>query len=211
MRVNRPDRTVRVLAAVTAVAFYGLLVGFVVVLIGLALVRVLAAGNTDWYFGMAVPTVVMDTDVSVLTRWGDARLEVEEAHGSLRLPIGLLPWWLFGLLWVHTLVAGSVMLLFLDHLRRILQRVRDGIPFDAANALALRRLGGLLLALAVINGVAGLVASVAVRSGLADDAVRIPAGLSVDMSLVFAAFLLFTLAEIFRRGTQLEDEQSLVV
>jgi hypothetical protein len=51
---------------------------------------------------------------------------------------------LFVLLWTHTAAALGLMLLFLHYLRRIFQRVRDGAPFDAANAVRLRWLGMLL-------------------------------------------------------------------
>jgi hypothetical protein len=101
--------------------------------------------------------------------------------------------------------------LFLHHLRRIFQRVRDGIPFDAENAMRLRRLGIVLLALALLNGVAELVVALAVRGNLSDGNVIVPATLPIDMSLVFVALVLIALAAIFRRGAELEDEQSLVV
>jgi hypothetical protein len=39
----------------------------------------------------------------------------------------------------------------------------------------------------------------------------VPSGLHVDMTLVPVALVLMALAEVFRRGTELQDEQSLVV
>lgn len=43
----------------------------------------------------------------------------------------------------------------LHHLRRIFQRVRDGVPFHAEDPVRLRWVGALLLALALLNAVTG--------------------------------------------------------
>jgi hypothetical protein len=211
MQEYRPDRVVGVLTTLITVAFYGLLsVGGLVLIATLAL-KLFAAGDREWEWGLPVPVVVQEAEVTVQSPWGAGSLEVEDARGSLRLPIAILPWWLFALLWTHAATAGGLMVLFLHHLRRIFQRVRDGIPFDAENAMRLRRLGMVLLALALLNGVAELVVALAVGGNLSDGSISVPAALPIDMSLVFVALVLIALAAIFRRGAELEDEQSLVV
>ena len=132
-------------------------------------------------------------------------------RGSLRLPVTILPWWLFAVIWTYVAAAVAVSLMFLHHLRRILQRVRAGEPFDATNAPRLRWLGLRALAFAVVTGVAEFVTSLAVRSGLISERVAVPLGFSLDGSVVFFGIVLLSLAEIFRRGAELEDEQSLTV
>jgi hypothetical protein len=211
MQVRRSDRVVRVLTSLVTIAYFGSWVGVVVVLAGSPALKVLAGDDPQWMWGLPVPAVVVESEATVLTRWGPARLEVEDVRGVLRLPIAMLPWWLFALLWTHLATAGALMLAFLFHLRRIFQRVRDGTPFDAQNAIRLRWLGLLLLALALLNGVAESVTSMAVRSGLASGNIAVPRGLRIDMPLVLVALVLIALAEIFRRGAELEHEQSLVV
>ena len=99
----------------------------------------------------------------------------------------------------------------LHELRRIFQRVRDGAPFDADNATRMRRLGALVLALALLDGVAGLVTSLAVRGGVVSGGLAVATGLRVNVPLVFVALVLVALAEVFRRGAELETEQALVV
>jgi hypothetical protein len=211
MQAHRSDRVVRVLTSLVTIAYFGSWVGVVVVLAGSPALKVLAGDDPQWMWGLPVPAVVVESEATVLTRWGPARLEVEDVRGVLRLPIAMLPWWLFALLWTHLATAGALMLAFLFHLRRIFQRVRDGTPFDAQNAIRLRWLGLLLLALALLNGVAELVTSMAVRSGLASGDIAVPSGLRIDTPLVLVALVLIALAEIFRRGAELEHEQSLVV
>ena len=211
MREYRPDRVVRALTGLVSITYFGLLVLGVVLLIGLPTMKLVAGDNPDWEIGLTVPVTSLDSGATVVTRWGDARLEVEDMRGSLRLPVATLPWWLFAVIWTYVAAAAALMLMFLHHLRRIFQRVRAGTPFDATNALRLRWLGLLALALAMVTGVSELVTSLAVRGRLISERVEVPLGLSVDGSLVFFGLVLLALAEIFRRGAELEEEQSLTV
>ena len=75
----------------------------------------------------------------------------------------------------------------------------------------MRWLGLLLLALALFNGVAEFLTSLAVRNGLASSNFRVTTGLHINMFVVVVALALVALAEIFRRGAELEHEQSLVI
>ncbi len=211
MQPYRPNRVVGVLSALVSFAYFGLMALGVVATIGLPAVKVLAGDDPNWTFGLTVPVASLESDATVLTRWGDARLEVEDMRGSLKLPVSMLPWWLFAVLWTYTATAIALALLFLHHLRRLFQRVRGGAPFDAANALRLRWLGLFAIALALLNGVAEFVTSLAVRDGLISDRLKVPYGVSVDPSLVLFGLVLLMLAEVFRRGADLEEDQSLTV
>jgi len=212
MQAYRTDGVVRGLTAFVSIVYFASLVLAAVVLLATpALKLLLAPEDRDWTWGLEVPATLTEAERQVTTRWGPAALEVEDVRGSLRLPIAMVPWWLFAILWTHVAAVMALTLLFLHHLRRIFQRVRAGEPFDAENAVRLRWLGFLLLAGAVVGSVAGVATSLAVRSGLASGEVVVPATLGVDLSLVFFGLVLLALAEVFRRGTDLEDEQSLVV
>ncbi len=211
MRAYRPNQVVRVLTGLLSIAYYGGLVLGVLVLIGLPTVKLVAGDDPDWEIGLTVPVVSLDSDVTVFTRWGDARLEVEDTRGSLRLPVWMLPWWLFAILWSYSAGGIVLTLMFLHHLRRIFERVRSGAPFDVTNGTRLRWLGILALALALLKGVSELVTSMAIRGRLIGERVEVPLGLSIDGSLVFFGLVLLALAEIFRRGAELEEEQSLTV
>jgi hypothetical protein len=182
-----------------------------VVLLGIPAVKLFAGEDPDWTWGLPVPAAVADPEATVLTRWGPARLRVEDVRGSLRLPIAMLPWWFVAVLWTYAVAAFALMVTALHHLRRIFQRVRDGAPFDAHNARRLRWVGLLLLALALVNGVAELITALAVRRGLAGSSITVPSGVRMDVPIVLFALMLLALAEIFRRGAELEDEQRLVV
>ena len=211
METYRPDPMVKTLGALVSFAYFATMVGMGLVLAGAPAVKLLAADSPKWSWGLEVPAPVPDVPTTVRTSWGPAQLEVEDVRGKLRLPIGMIPWPLFAILWLHVAAAGALMLLSLHHLRRIFQRVRDGAPFDAANARRLRWVGLSLLGLALLDAVAELVTSSVVRRGLPDAGGTLPIAMPLDGSLVFAALVLIALARIFRRGSDLEHDQSLVI
>jgi hypothetical protein len=130
MQAYRPDRVVRVLTTLASGAHFGLWAGAVPVLIAAPALRLFAGDDPDGVWSLRVPATVLDSEATVLTRWGPARLLVEDVRGDLRMPIGMLPWWIFAVLWAHAAVAGALILAFLHQLRRIFQRARDGSPFQ---------------------------------------------------------------------------------
>jgi len=211
MQAYRPDRVVRVLTTLVSIAYFVVWVGAAVVLIAAPAVKLFAGGNPEWVWGLKVPVSTSDPAATVHTSWGAAQLVVEDARADLRVPIAMLPWWLIAVLWTHAAAAFALLLLSLHQLRRIFQRVRDGAPFDEHNALRMRRLGLLLLALALFNGVAEFITSLAVRNGLVSSELTVTTGLHINVFVVLVAFVLVALAEIFRRGAELEHEQSLVI
>jgi hypothetical protein len=182
----------------------------VLLLVGSIAARLFAGADRNWTWSLPLPPTEAHSPTAVMTGWGPAHLEVQDARTTLRLPIGILPWWVFAMLWTYVAGAAALVLLALHQLRRILQRVRDGAPFDASNARRLRWLGLSLLGLS-LNGIAERAIAMAVRVELpAMTSVR-PLSLPVDGSLVFVALLLVALARIFHRGSDLEHDQSLVV
>ena len=203
-------RLVTLLTTVATIGYVGMWAVTVLVLICVPALKLAAAGP-NWVFGLDVPAIVTSPGATVLTRWGAVPLELDKVEGHLRLPIGMLPWWLVAVLWTYTAVAAALILMSLHQLRRIFQRVRDGAPFDIVNALGLRRLGLLVMALALFDGVADFVTRLGVRRGLTDGDIAVRMGLHINLPLVFLALTLVALAEVFRRGAELEHEQSLVV
>jgi hypothetical protein len=211
MNVKRPDRVLKVLTVIVSVAYYGLWLGALVVLIAVPAARLSGVADRDWTWGLPVPLTVQDSATTVVTSWGAARIELDDVRADLQLPISMLPWWLLSILWSCLALQAGLLLLALHHLRRICQRVRDGAPFDPQNAVRLRSVGLLLFGLAVFSGIAEFVTAAAVRNRLTDSTVEIQNGFHVNGPLVIVALVLAVLAEIFRRGAELETEQSLVV
>jgi hypothetical protein len=176
------------------------------------MIKAFGGPGAEFYYGLELPVTTPALQTMVQTVWGPVPLMLDQVRGELKLPITSVSWTFLALLWGYTAAAGALMLLFLHNLRRIFQRVRDGAAFDAQNVLRLRRLGALLLSIAALNGVAQVATTIAVRRGLeAGSSLTIPTGFHPDLTLVPVALVLIALAEVFRRGAELEHEQSLVV
>lgn len=211
MKTHRPDRVVKLLTNLVSIAYFVMWIGAVVALIAAPAAKLFAGENPNWVWGLKVPVTTLDSAATVHTSWGAAQLIIQDARANLRMPIAMLPWWLIAALWTHAAAAFALVLLALHQLRRIFQRVRDGAPFDEQNALRMRWLGLLLLALALFKGIAELATSLAVRNGLPGSDLTVVTGLHINVFVVFVALVLVGLAEVFRRGAELEHEQSLVI
>jgi hypothetical protein len=215
MEPYRSDRVVKLLTTVVSICYFAVFVGT-----GLSLILPPAAklwGDADdWVVGLGhieveLPATALDSAATAHTSLGPVRLEVAEVRADFHVPIGRLPWRGVALVWLQLFVGSALVLSVLYHLRRIFQRVRDGAPFDADNALRLRWLGILLLAVAAFRGITELARALTVRGWLERSGIDVPIGLHIDGMVVFVALVLIALAEIFRRGAELEHEQSLVV
>jgi hypothetical protein len=212
MSALRPDRVLKVLTAIASVAYFGALVLFVILLIAVPAAKLFGEPGANFTYSLALPVSVSDVDTNVATAWGPAPVKLDTVRGTLQLSIPMLPWSVVAALWVYTAAIFGLGLTCLQNLRRLFQRVRDGAPFDAQNALRVRTVGLLVLALAIIKGIGETATSVAVRRGLAADSpLAVRGGIHLDVPLVLFALVLVALAEVFRRGAELEHEQSLVV
>ena len=103
------------------------------------------------------------------------------------------------------------MLWILAELAALCRSVRDGHPFAPANAVRVRRLA-LAVVLAEVSR-AGLVyaAQAYVAARFVGDHLRFTAWPHTNPSVIVSALILFVLAEVFRAGTQLDEDQSLTV
>jgi len=181
-------------------------------LVALPIATAFGAPGADFHYGLELPVTAPTLQAMVQTAWGPAPLMLDTVRGELKLPISTMPWSFVALFWSYTAASFALTLLFLHNLRRIFQRVRDGAAFDVQNVVRLRRLGLLLLAFAGLNAVVELATSIAVRRGLAaGSSLTVPTGFHIDLTLAPVALVLMALAEVFRRGAELEHEQSLVV
>ena len=210
MPAERSNGVIGFLTKLVSIAYFGLGAAAVLVLVGALLARPLGAGP-EWEMGLNVPVSVRESPATVPTSWGPAQLKLDDVRAELEFPIVQMPWWLFALIWMHAAVYFGLVLLSLYQLRRIFQSVRQGIPFDAGNAVRLRSLGMFLVALAVFNAVSEFVWALALRKEITNHRIAVETGLHIDMPFLFLALAVVALAEIFRRGAELEAEHSLVI
>ena len=94
------------------------------------------------------------------------------------------------------LVAGIVALsfLFIRHLRRIVDTVRQGDPFIPENAMRLRSMAWLSIVLQVVALFAGALTK------------NLEANFDISIGGILLPLVLFILARVFRRGAEMRDE-----
>ncbi len=97
-------------------------------------------------------------------------------------------------------------------LRDVFRSLRDGSPFVAANARRFRRMGLTILVIEALR----LLVTVTLIAPVIESLQRVDGrAWVVDLwpswSLVFVACVFLILAEVFRRGTVMQDEQELTV
>jgi vacuolar-type H+-ATPase subunit I/STV1 len=209
----RENRELRALDRVISLAYY---LGWAVtaaLLIGLPALRILPGDMVDRSFTIAVPASVSELNTTVVAEW-EGRAEkytLNDVHGDVEIPVTVAPVSLLMVTWLAWAVTCGLTLLMLYHARGLVRRVRAGAPFDAENAIILRRLGLLLLVQYIVKAFYVFGVSSWLVSKLASSSVPLSTAPYANWSVLLSALVLMVLAEIFRRGTALEHEQSLVV
>jgi hypothetical protein len=132
---------------------------------------------------------------------------IEQSVGLLRLSAPGRPW--FALAGAAVMLA--LVLWILAELAALCRSVRDGQPFAPGNAMRVRRLA-LWLVVAELSRAAVIYAANAyVAAQYGADHLRFTAKPHVDAFAIISALILLVLAEVFRTGTQLDEDQSLTV
>jgi hypothetical protein len=132
---------------------------------------------------------------------------IERASGLLRLATPDRSW----IAMAAAAVMIALMLWILAELAALCRSVRDGQPFAPRNGGRIRRLA-LALVLGELSRAAIVYTAHAYVAGrFAADHVRFTASPQIDGRAIVSALILLVLAEVFRTGTRLDEDQSLTV
>ena len=99
----------------------------------------------------------------------------------------------------------------LTQVRRVFRTLREGKPFAEANAPRLRQVGIAVIVLELARAGAVLFESYYASTHFAADGIRFVATPDFHAAAIFYGLLILVVAEVFRQGTQLYEEQSLTV
>lgn len=110
---------------------------------------------------------------------------------------------IWAIIGVMALIASALMLgyRFLDELLRIVKSVGEGDPFIPANALRLQRMGWLVLAIHILAIPAG-----ALAGWISSVTEKIQTNTSFSANGLVLMLVLFILARVFRKGTEMRAE-----
>ena len=109
MQPHRPDRVVTALVGIVSVGFFFLLAMAILLLAGSLAARVFAGADRNWTWSLPLPATEAHSPTAVMTSWGPARLEVQEVRTNLRLPLGIVPWWVFAMLWTYIAAVAALV------------------------------------------------------------------------------------------------------
>lgn len=142
-------------------------------------------------------------------RLGVEGAAIYEATGELRFRSGsrglVLMWFLVVL---PVVIAALVVL---HQLRRVFQSLAAGDPFVRANATRIRVIGFVVLAMEVVRVLALLGQAYYLEANFAFSAIQLRMVPRPDLGVLFLGLVLLVIAEVFRQGADLREEQSLTV
>lgn len=140
---------------------------------------------------------------------GIERAELQDLRGSLRFPIQR-----GGLFMANAglLILGFGVLLWLTtELQRILRTVRDGKPFAASNATRVRRIAWILIASEFVRTAIVYLENSYAAAHFTADGLRFTARPDLSIAAIIEGLIILVIAEVFRAGTRLDEDQSLTV
>lgn len=214
MEAYRPDRVVKIITGVVSFVYYCAWAAVALMYIVPPVMRNLTPDLVvDRTSLVGAPVRLPGLGDTVVPEWDVEPLEVTltMARGWVDLPDSQFPAWVPIVGELAFVVFVALLLVFLHSLRTLFRRVRDGAPFDAANATRMRWVGVWLLAFHLVVGGFQYWMSRWIARDLASMGIRATPYLDINWFAVLSALVLVALAEVFRRGAMLEEEQSLVV
>lgn len=135
--------------------------------------------------------------------------KLQDARANLRVSAGKGGFLLANLSVLVVLL--SLVLWLVTQLRRVFRTLRDGQPFAAANVSRIRQVGW-----AVILGELARAGTIFFESYYASThftvgGIRFVASQDINVAAIFSGLVILIIAEVFREGTRLDEEQSLTV
>jgi uncharacterized Tic20 family protein len=108
-------------------------------------------------------------------------------------------------------VMLALVLWVLGQLSAVFRTLRDRQPFVDDNAIRIRRIGYAVLALEVVRVVLVFSANSYAMTHFSADGLRFDARPDVNMFAIVYGLIILAIAEVFRAGTRLIEDQSLTI
>jgi hypothetical protein len=161
--------------------------------------------------GFAVPAAFkIDPDThQVKTPFDVEHVHLEDAQGSLefsprsRVVVAEAA--------VVLIAALALIMWVLGQLRAVFRTLRAGRPFVAANATRIRRIGYAVLVGEVVRAALAYAGMRYAMTHFSIQGVRLEVRWDLNVVVIICGFIILVIAEVFREGTRLDEEQSLTV
>ena len=137
------------------------------------------------------------------------RAEIRSATGALRFPMHGGPFFLAN--GILLAVLFGLALWGLGQLRAVVRTVRDGHPFAAANATRIRWIGCALIVGEIVRASIVFFEHWYAKAHFVADGLRFEARPDVHVLAFVYGLIVLVIAEVFRDGTRLDEDQSLTI
>ncbi|HET9468831.1 MAG TPA: DUF2975 domain-containing protein [Vicinamibacterales bacterium] len=141
---------------------------------------------------------------------GIERAQIEHARGSLKFPpppgTSFIAPALFGL----ALMLAAVLFV-VGQLRAVIRTLRDGRPFVRANAARIRWIAFAVIAGEIAKTVIVYSANAQAMTHFSASGLRFDARPDFNVVTIVHGLIILAIAEVFRAGTRLDEEQSLTI
>ena len=108
-------------------------------------------------------------------------------------------------------VLGFLFLIAIWHLRRLFKTFVLGAPFTEANVKTIRLISFSIFGISIFSSLSSVINAFLLNQQFSGEGIHLVANGDLNMSSIFSAIVIFILAEIFRLGSQLEDEKAYTV
>ena len=164
--------------------------------------------HNNWTLTIPV-SVAIDGGRIAAPSIGIERADLHDLRGSLRFPLQRGRVFILNSL-VLILVMG-VGLWLITELQRILRTVRDGKPFAPSNATRVRRIAWVLIAGEFVRAAIVYLENSYAASHFTAEGFRFTASPDLSVGAIVEGLIILVIAEVFRAGTRLDEDQSLTV
>lgn len=135
--------------------------------------------------------------------------QVQDVRGSLRFPVRRGAF----------VIGNAIILVFLfaltlwvlGQLRAVFRTLREGQPFVPANATRLRRVAYGVILGEIARSAIVFFENYYAMTHFTAEGLRFDARPDLNVSAIFLGLIILVIAEVFRAGTRLDEEQSLTV
>ena len=144
-----------------------------------------------------------------VVRPGLEHVHIEDARGSLRFSPRSRSAVAAGALGLIAVLA--LVLWIIGQLRDVVRTLRDGEPFVAANARRIRRIGWAVIFGELARAGFTYVGTSYAMASVSADGLRFYPRSDLGVLPILYGLIILVIAEVFRIGTRLDEEQSLTV
>jgi hypothetical protein len=150
-----------------------------------------------------IPNDLSSSDIqnnAVYLSHGEGRLHIENYQNNF-IYLRLLSAFLYTLIYI--------IIIYL--LRKIFFSLKTGLFFVKQNGIYIRKIAFAVLGITLIPAILNLFINIYVKKTLIIEGIIFKAQFEFDYGTAFLALLIFVIAEVFIRGTELKEDQALTI